>query len=388
MRKISIRVVSTLCGLVIGFGVARLSSYGLRQPAGEEPEANYGPDDECQIAGVATSTPEFNESGAAQPTDTALDLMQPHAVSISPYEIKRLIEKDKLSPCRDGGYSRVVDFEAIREKLNLKMSDVLPERCSPRVKAAVQAIELDGKPGKETLLQLDFGEPYATLYLIFGHIDQHGVAVWNLLGAIPYEYGAPFVPPSHKVRSDGLHSWLIIDHSTGHGSSFGTGSDDWYEINQNGVRQVLTYQNGYFFGYGNPTMDRDTKVLECEYRDGISIITLQSTTNYGSYDHQTDDSFTLWTSKRKAIFIRGPGMPRFVLDALHSEMPAAEIDPSTDIDADTSILKYNYRELVKVLVKGNAKQRNWLRDFLNKCEHCNDSEEKQTLQKALARPQP
>jgi hypothetical protein len=314
--------------------------------------------------------------------------MQPHAVSISPYEIKRLIDEKKLSPCADGS---MLDFRPILEKLNLKASiesEVFLERCSSSFKAVIHKIELDGKPGKETLLQLDFGEPYATLYLIFGHMNRHDIAEWDLLGAIPYEYGAPFIPPSHKVRSDGQHLWLVIDHSTGHGTSFGTGSDDWYEVSQNGVRQVLTYQNGFFFGYGNPTVDRDTKVVKCEYRDGISTIILQSTTLYGSYDHQTDDSFSLWTSKRKVTFIRGPGMQKFVLDERHSEMSAEEIDSATEFDADSSILKYNYRELVKILVKGNAKQREWLRDFLNKCHQCDSSEEKQSLQEALkgARP--
>ena len=81
-------------------------------------------------------------------------------------------------------------------------------------------------------------------------------------------------------------------------------------------------------------------------------------------------------------------MQKFVLDERHSEMSAEEIDSATEFDADSSILKYNYRELVKILVKGNAKQREWLRDFLNKCHQCDSSEEKQSLQEALkgARP--
>ena len=295
---------------------------------------------------------------------------------------------DKLSPCANG---RSLDFAPILERLILQTnieSELFAERCGPTAKAMIQPIELDGKPGKETLLQLDFGEPYATLYLIFGHMNPHDIAEWDLLGAIPYEYSAPFIPASHKVRSDGHHLWLVIDHSTGHGTSFGTGSDDWYEVSQNGVTQVLTYENGFFFGYGNPTVDRDTKVVKGEYRDGISTIIVQSTTLYGSYDHQTDDSFSLWTNKRKATFIRGSGMQKFVLDGRHSEMSEEEIDSSPEFEADTSILKYNYRELVKILVKGNAKQREWLRDFLNKCYPCDGSEERQSLQRALkgARP--
>jgi len=48
-------------------------------------------------------------------------------------------------------------------------------------------------------------------------------------------------------------------------------------------------------------------------------------------------------------------------------------------------LKYNYRELVRLAVEGNAKQREWLRNYLN---DCGESAEKQSLLIVLGGSQP
>ena len=69
-------------------------------------------------------------------------------------------------------------------------------------------------------------------------------------------------------------------------------------------------------------------------------------------------------------------------------MSAKELNPYYGTGADISnedILKYNYRDLAKIAVKGNEKQKEWLRNYLNTCD---DSVEKQSLQKALEGAQP
>jgi truncated hemoglobin YjbI len=53
--------------------------------------------------------------------------------------------------------------------------------------------------------------------------------------------------------------------------------------------------------------------------------------------------------------------------------------------SNEDILKYNQHDLSKIAAVGNEKQKEWLRRFL---ETCDDTAEKQSLQKALegARP--
>jgi hypothetical protein len=328
-----------------------------------------------------------------QPTNEVEEIMQPHQVSISPDEIKRLIGEDKLSPCLSDGYSGYFDFEPIWEKLNLKISDesgAFPERCSPPAKANIYAVELDGKPGNETLLKLDFGTPESTLYLIFkrGGSQSSVGAEWSLLGYVAYEYGAPFLPPSHRVITAGTKRWLVFDLPTGHGSSFGSQADEWYEVSENGVVPVLSYQNGLFIGLGaNPMIDRTTKVVSVKYQDGVATVILKSVTSYECAE-KLDDIFSVWTTERKVTFIKGPGMQQFVFDPLHSEMTVGELDPRFGFDAfvsDEEILKYNYRELARIAVRGNVKQKDWLRNYLDVCD---ESLEKQSLQTALGDSQP
>ena len=114
---------------------------------------------------------------------------------------------------------------------------------------------------------------------------------------------------------------------------------------------------------------------------------LKSSTSYEGYK-DPDDFFRLWTTERKATFIRMPGTQRFVLDPIHSEMTAGELDPQFGDDVKITakeFLQYNYRELARLAISGSAKQKEWLRNYLGTCD---DNEEKQSLQSALKGPQP
>jgi hypothetical protein len=52
---------------------------------------------------------------------------------------------------------------------------------------------------------------------------------------------------------------------------------------------------------------------------------------------------------------------------------------------DEEFLKYNDREQAKVVVRGNAKQKDWLRIYLDTCD---DSPRKQSLLRSLEGEQP
>jgi hypothetical protein len=382
MKRYGLRILLALLTFTLGLCAAGIVRFRLA-PVAKVETVVVSADIQAQLP-----PPQIAEG--AQPMDGVEDdtplpqkiykAIHPHLVSISPYEIKRLIDS------ADG-----LDLKLVWRKLNIDTADAAFARFNDYdgcYEAKIYKIELDGKLGDETLLKLDFGMPESTLYLIFKHANgQHNVG-WNLLGYIPYIYGAPFVPPSQKVLSDGRHHWLVIDYSTGHGSGFGSGADDWFEISQSGVRKVLSYQNGLFIGFQSPTIDRNNKVLKCEYRDGMTTVVIRSATSYGYYDEQTTEPFDLWMNKRNAIFIKLPRMRKFIFDSQHSEMSAKEIDPDYGEWAEISnedILKYNYRDLKRLAIKGNRKQKEWLRDFIDARD---DSVEKQSLQKALEGAQP
>jgi hypothetical protein len=379
VRKLCLRVSFTLLTFTIGVFATKAVRVVYAPLTNVPPVREFtSPKTEMPLQPVANDS-ESSESD---------QIVKPHIVSISPYEIKRMVESDALALCERNGDSGYVDFGPIWDELSLSTKEddeSIPKRYSEATKATIYNVKLDDRLGIVTVLQVDFGAgiPDSTLYLVFKHTNGINSGAWTLLGALPYIYGPPFVPPTHSVISDRQHRWLVIDYQTGHGSAFGSGADDWFEISSTGVRKVLSYQNGYFLGYGNLAVDRRTRILKIESRDRIITVGIQFETAYGS--QQEASSFKLlhlWTNSRIGTFIKAPGMPRFVLDKTHSEISQGEVDPYCSLEdlSNDDILKYNYLDLVKMAVAGNARQESWLRDFLVKCDN---SSEKQSLLETL-----
>lgn len=320
------------------------------------------------------------------------EIMRPHAVEISPYEIKRLIDENR----RKSAQQPELDFKPIREQLNIKPAggdsstmDQDNDYINAYSKADIFTHELDGQQGKEIILRLYVGVTWACHYLIFKEDDsQRGAEpAWILLG-----YVNAFIrhsDPKHRVLTAGPHRWLAIERVTGYGSGgFGSGAEDWYEVGADGVKKVLSYQTCLYIGLHNPDIERHSTVTKVEYREGIATIVIQTSTSYKGFMEEFGDRFPLWLGRRRMTFIKGPGMSEFVLDTRHSELLAEELDPYYGSDAcisDEDFLKYNYRELTKLAVSGNAKQKEWLHNYL---KQCNETPENKSLQIALGGRQP
>ena len=314
--------------------------------------------------------------------------MQPHLVSISPYEIKRLIDEHNLSARRQR--DNPLNLEQIWKQLGIyyDKNDFAIEDCYGDCHANVVTLELDGNHGMETMLILDAMNGYR--FLIFKRVGakHEAGAQWCLLGYI--DASRWLIDPQYRVVAAGTKRWLAINEIYGHGSGFGSDVVNWYEVSESGVTNVLCYQSGLGIATwldGNPGIIRKTNLVKAEYKDGITTILLQSSTSYEGYLEQAD-FFPLWTNKRKAFFIKGPGMQKFFFDALHSEMIEKELDPAYGDQVfltNEQVLKYNYRDLEKIALRGDAKQKEWLRNFLNGIDN---TVEKQSLQKALGEARP
>jgi hypothetical protein len=322
----------------------------------------------------------------AQRTKLIGEMTRPHPVALSPYEARRIISTDLQSLCRRGDYW-LMNYGLVWEELNLKISDeggAGPDPCSGKAKTSLYFLELDTDPGSEALLQIDFREPYATVYLVFKQ-ERHG-AGWTLLGPLSYLYGLPFLPASFRVSSTPTRRWLIIKAPSAHGPGFGRVAEDWYEVSANGLKKVLSYQTSLYIGQRNPSLESETKYLELDYRDGVATLVLETSTEYRSYGTPNHVPSLLWTSKWRTAYIKGPGMQSFVLDPFNSGM-AEGFNPLAEGDAypGGDFLKYNYLELLKLAADGNRKQKQWLRDFLDTRD---ESLEKQSLLTALGGEQP
>lgn len=390
MKKWSLRILAALLTFALGLGAAAIVRFRLASVAkvetivvGANIQAQHPP---TQIAEDAQPTGEVDDD--AQPSHETYEPIKPRPVSISPYELKRLIDKNEQT-------EDSFDLRPIWKKLGIEMDVDEPfascDNCAHCCEAKIYSLNNEGGQDNEVLFALDFGEPSATLYLIFKEIGtQHnGRARWNLLGLIPYSYGAPFIAPSYRVVTAGKQRWLAIEYIAGHGAGYGLDFEDWYEISERGMPQVLTYQTGLFACCSSPEIDSRTKILKINSKDGAATVTLQFANSFEI--DPSNERFPLWRTRRKVTYIKRRGTSKFVLDPLNSEMTGKELYALShvyfDDDGDylKDILKYNYRELASIAAGRDTKRKEWLRDFLNTC---NDSPEKQSLQKLLegARP--
>jgi hypothetical protein len=372
MKRWGLRILSALLAFTLGLCAAKIMKF---RPA---PTTKVQPDN--RAANIQAPLPPPQVVADARPTEEVEEATQPHPVSISPYEIKRRVDENNLAARR--GEEECLDLRPVLEQLGAGPDDSVP--CYGTCDAAVFMIELDGKPGRETLLRVDYNSTFTYHYFIFKRNRVQGGkgTEWSLLGDVVS--GGWYSGPEDRVEISGTRRWLVVGGVTGHGSGFHSNGERWYEVSEAGVVKVLDYQTRLFapsFG-ADAGIDRKTGILKFEHRDGLATLVLWSTTSYAGYIHP-EQRFPLWRSRRTATFIKMPGTSKFIFDPLRSEMSEKEfISCYGDCEriTDVEFLKYNYRELVRLAARGNAKQKEWLRSYLSTCD---ESPERRSLQTAL-----
>jgi hypothetical protein len=329
--------------------------------------------------------------------------MKPHPVSISPYEIKRLIDKNNLAARRQQTYE--LDMKPIEKQLGFERTDrsgLFIDVCKGDCEARIFNLELDGEPGNETILRLHpsssaSGQQPSFMSGLYNHLifkqarAQSGSRTrWILLGDIDTNGWWYSIEPQYRVVSAGPERWLAINYAFSHQSGYDSQVERLYEVTaEGGITEVLAYQSRvdeaafeHWLG-----IKRSTKLLKTGYKDGAAVIVLQSSSFYeANLGH--NQPFPFLTTRRKVTFKKVRGTRAFVYDPLRSELSSKELDPEFGNEGaitDAGFLKYNYRELAWIAARGNAKQRKWLRNHLKERD---ESPEKQSLQKALKDVQP
>jgi hypothetical protein len=374
VKKLGLGTLTAVIALMLGLGMASIVRFHASPTANVQP-VNDGANTRAQL-----SPPRIADD--AQPTNTVDEVMRPHQVSISPYQIKRLIDKNNNAALQQQWYD--LDLEPIWERLDIKKNDADLDHCNYSCHADIAILNLDYRLGKQTLLKLSGEETDRYLLFTYSTPRRGAGETWELLGYI--DAFTRWSDCKYRIVTTETQRWLAVEETTGHGAGFGSYADTWYEVNETGVRPVLSYQTSLFAmaWKADASLERETRVLGIGLNGGITSVVLKSSTSHKS----SDGDLLLWTTRREATFIKGPGMEKFVFDPVHSEMTATELDPrfgdAVNITAH-EFLKYNYRELTTLAISGSAKQKDWLRNYLATCD---DSLEKQSLQKALEGTRP
>jgi hypothetical protein len=305
------------------------------------------------------------------------DVMRPHAVRISPYQIRKYVEENKATDLGiKNGYNEYgAKLDDYWEQLGIENN--FPDVCH-NCEAKIFSLELDEEPGREIMLRLH--EEINTSYLIFKPLPAEKDN-WQFIGYFNVE-GQRYNPPEQRVVRNGAKRWLALKLLWGHGSGYGSSGETLYEITGNGVRPVLSYLTDKYLGAMNetyPTQEIDSDLVKVEVRDGMTRATVQYSLRYTS---NQDNGLVLW-NKQQTATITESEVDYF--DTSASDVSEDEFEdlymPDTLYGGDKLIMQYYYPELRKIAAGKNERRKDWLRRFL---DPQSASEEKSQL-KALMR---
>jgi hypothetical protein len=369
MEKFWPRILSAFSTLAVGLIAGSVARFAPAPAVKVQPPSGAA---EVKVRPAPPPVPE--------PTPPPAGIMRPHSVSISPYEIKRLIDENNRAAGRRQA-AEELDLAEVRTRLMMDGEDTGFNYgvCNGNCEAYILPLELDGEPGREILLRLTAEVTWGYCYLIFKR--QFGASAdWVLLGHV--DKFIRYTDPQEKVVAAGANRWLVLGRTSGYGSGFGSYTNDWYEVGKDGVAPVLSYMTEFYMGGANHLItSRTTKLLSLTESGGVTTVVLSVSTSREGYVAGERDPLHLWSNKRKATFIKGPYMEKFIFDPLRSEIAEKELSPDSGFDDAVAVtndefLKYNYRELLKIASEHWTRRKDWLFEFL---KSCGDSVEKRSL---------
>jgi hypothetical protein len=377
MKKWGVRILSAFLTFTLGLCAAAIVRFRLA-PGAKVKLAETGVSIKAQLPPLKLDEVKRHISQIAegtQPTEEVDEIMQPHPVSISPYEIKRFIARHK-NDCSESS------FEDFWNRLGLD-ADSWIGGCEFDVE--IFQLELDGKPGSEIMLRLYSKLSEKCRYLIFKPINIRR-NLWNFLGYIDVD-GQKYGVPWHRSLINGNKRWLVISELTGTGSGHSSHEDVLYLINESGVKDVFSYPSSCYWAesWTGVAQGFDSRILQAVSRNGTIIATVRLHRFYEAYEN--NQRIPLWSQNKIVTFRQRVRSEDFGFEQRSSDISREEFETVYLGDAlsASDVLKYNHHQLARIAAGKESKRKEWLRKFL---DHCNDSEEKQSLQEALEGAQP
>lgn len=315
-----------------------------------------------------TSTPNIEES-------------KPELKSLSPYDIESFINSNPQTEIAEiweklkiaGEYNGISHYDSGNSFFG---------GCSG-CEAETYNFEFDGKPGTEVLLRVEDRLQEACRYLVFKHKNSETYEnSWQLLGHIDHDFGR-YQMPQHYFLLSGGKNWLVVRVQGASGSGVALYSDRLFTVKNNKVLEVLSYPaDGHQSGYGfEPSRNFAGRIIDGKIENNVAIIEVEFAVDYSTFD-ETDNDIPLWSKKQRAFFRRNLNSKNTILDAKKSDLSEREIETVYNIDmlTDKDLLKYNFEELKQIALGKQARQKQWLRDFVRICK---PSSEKSALQRLL-----
>jgi hypothetical protein len=236
--------------------------------------------------------------------------------------------------------------------------------------------DLDAEPGDEALLKISDEISESFRYLVFRNLGDN---VWKLLGHVD-EWGKYRDSQSFTLISSG-RPWLITQGQSSSGSGVAFYHNRIFEVTKNRISEVASYEyEGHQSDWDtSPTREFTSRILDIQRVPNQTRVKIELNLDY-SLDGDKD--VPLFSKRQIAVFVSSSKSDQ-VLDREESTVTQRELEHVYTVDSMTEhdFLKYNLSELLNLAERGTKAQKNWLKEFLERCE---TSAEKQRLLAALA----
>lgn len=359
MRKLSLRILVAVITLTIGVSSGWLL-HRLRQPrpAPLEPAPCPTPTPSAAPQCVPVSY-EDKDDNPEYPDDAEL----------SPWDIFQFIDVHPQAK-----------LKKLWKRLRVKEADNNVSDFSECSNCAVttESFDLDNEPGDETLLKISDVTMESYRYLIFKYTGPNNV--WRFIGYVD-EWGKYRESESHVVVSGGK-TWLVTMGQSASGSGVAYYHNRVFEVTKNRLKEVASYESeGYQAGWGR-YIDKEftTRILDIQKVQNQTRVKVEFNLDYGLNEEK---DIPLFSKRQVAVFVSAKKSEQ-TLDATESTVTQRELEHIYTVDSMTEhdFLKYNLSELLNLAERGTKAQKNWLREFL---ERCDTSAEKRQLRAALAK---
>jgi hypothetical protein len=323
-----------------------------------------------------TSKTDADRHNVAQPAALVAPLAR-RPDSVSPFEIKQYIEQHQED-----------EFVSLAEYWNRLGIDNEEWVKYGKCEVAIYELALGRNEGTDVMLRLYDLSSWSmggTRYLFFKPITTAHKPEWRLLGYIDFQ-DQRYAVPGHRVITSGADHWLVLSIMTGRGSGYSLNHDEWYEIDDNGVKLVLSYPSSKFLSWRDPipVLEASSKVISATEESDRTKVVIEFTASYVLYGGaHFNERIELWTKTQRAAFVRGSRLEPFGLDGPQSQLSDTELDAVYDGEgpSNSEILRYNFDDLERIATGTNERTQEWLRSYLSECRN---STYRERLLRALA----
>lgn len=325
--------------------------------------------------------------------------------STTPFAIARLVNKSRRAWNRNR-ISIAVDLARTWERLGIDANYI--SGCAGDCEAKLFRSELNGRPGKEVILQLTQGFNLCR-FLIYTRVNFKARGTrWKLLGHVDHDFNR-YQMASHRIVHAFDRNWFVMRGQEGSGSGYSLYGETWFAVNNQGVRPVLSYSaaGGTDPGIGGLEWQLEGRPLAFRRTRHREVIRLLFTVHYTAKGILDGSFRRRFIAKRHADYIWDKKSRLFVFSSRHSTISEREInavantgtepeeDEGSKVIGGTAFfsglkgfvgsgfemfLRLNYKRLMRIARGPNNPTKEWLREFLKQCA---DITEKTALQQLL-----